>query len=228
MNANFARLWEQTMARISGELARALPPLIVALAILAAAYLLARLAHWVLLHNFRGRSFDRFLRQSGLGSFLWRPGRWRAAQLVAGTVQAALLVGGALAALSVFDTSITTRMVDAVLLMLPKLLIASGLLLAGAWLVVRPTSWTWIRADGLRAYSDGTALALATALISGVAMTIAGGRFATEPLVPWLVAGDDGKEGLDGDRPARFDTAAVTAVALMGLVAAALVRSARL
>jgi len=102
------------------------------------------------------------------------------------------------------------------------------LLLAGAWLVVRPTSWTWIRADGLRAYSDGTALALATALISGVAMTIAGGRFATEPLVPWLVAGDDGKEGLDGDRPARFDTAAVTAVALMGLVAAALVRSARL
>jgi hypothetical protein len=134
MNANFARLWEQAMARISGELSRALPPLIVALAILAAAYLLARLVHWVLLRTFRGRSFDRFLRQSGLGSFLWRPGRWRAAQLVAGTVQAALLVGGALAALSVFDTSITTRMVDAVLLMLPKLLIASGLLLAGAWL----------------------------------------------------------------------------------------------
>jgi len=100
--------------------------------------------------------------------------------------------------------------------------------LAGAWLVVRPTSWTWLRTDGLRAYTDGTALALAAALISGVILAIAGGRFATEPLVPWLVADNAGKPHPDGEAPARLDTVLVAAVTLMGLVAVALVRSARL
>ena len=104
----------------------------------------------------------------------------------------------------------------------------AALLVTGAWLLVRPTSWGWLRTSGLRSYSDGTALALAVALIAGVLFAIAGGRFGTEPFVPWLVADHEGKPDDDVAARARLDTAMVAAVTLMGLVAAALVRSARL
>jgi hypothetical protein len=99
-------------------------------------------------------------------------------------------------------------------------------LAAGAWFVLRPSSWTWTRVDALRAYSDGTALAGAVALIVGVLLALAGGgHIAVEPLMPWFVA--DGEPNAAG-RPARVDVVTVAAVVLTGLVAAALVRSPRL
>lgn len=95
---------------------------------------------------------------------------------------------------------------------------------AGIWFVVRPTSWTWTRVSGLSAYSDGTALAAAAALIAGVLLTISGGRVPPEPLTPWIIGEDP-----TAARPsARVDVGIVAAAALMGLIAAALVRSARL
>jgi hypothetical protein len=94
----------------------------------------------------------------------------------------------------------------------------------GAWFVLRPTSWTWTRVAGLRAYSDGAALAVASALIAGVLVAMTGGRPATEPLASWMVAGED----QDSSPPARLGPGMVAATALTGLIAAALVRSARL
>jgi hypothetical protein len=100
----------------------------------------------------------------------------------------------------------------------------TAVLAAGAWFVLRPTSWTWTRVSGLRAYTDGTALAAAVVVLAGVLLAIAGRRLATEPLTPWIV-GDDERAAFPA---ARVEVAVVAAALLMGLVAAALVRSASL
>ena len=95
---------------------------------------------------------------------------------------------------------------------------------AAVWFVLRPTSWTWARVNGLQAYDDGTVLASASALIAGVVLALTGARLVTEPLAPWLLAADED----DSRAPARVDVLLVSAVALMGIIAAALLRSARL
>ncbi|MEY2453515.1 MAG: hypothetical protein QOD92_3089 [Acidimicrobiaceae bacterium] len=96
--------------------------------------------------------------------------------------------------------------------------------LAASWFVLRPTSWTWTRVEGLQAYSDGTVLAAATALIAGVALAISGAHLIPEPIAPWVLADDEH----DSLPPARVDLLLMSAVALMGIIAAALLRSARL
>jgi hypothetical protein len=97
-------------------------------------------------------------------------------------------------------------------------------LAAGTWFVLRPTSWTWTRVAGLRAYTDGSVLAAAAALIAGVLLTISGGGVVTERLTPWIVADDEQA----ASPSARVEVAMVAAAVLTGLVAAALVRSPRL
>jgi hypothetical protein len=169
--------------------------------------------------------------------------------LAAGTV-ITLALGGPLALLSaapgaamfvfaVADGHGWVQLVLAVLLIATLLGLTSGragsatarvrvvdavVLTAGAWFVLRPTSWTWARVAGLRAYSDGTALAVAVALIAGVLLTITGRRVATEPLTPWIVAEEE--RAVPPSTRAQVVMAAATV--LMGLVAAALVRSAAL
>jgi hypothetical protein len=106
-----------------------------------------------------------------------------------------------------------------------RLRIVDGAALAlGAWFVVRPTSWAWTRIGELRAYSDGTSLAMASALIGGGLLTTLGRRLEYTPLAPWLVASADD----DGPLRAKVSVLCVAIAALMGLLAAALVRSARL
>jgi hypothetical protein len=78
--------------------------------------------------------FEQFLAQSGLSSMLGRSGRLRAARLVAMTVFWAILLTGALTALSAFDTNLTSRIIETVVFLLPKLVTAGAILLAGAWL----------------------------------------------------------------------------------------------
>lgn len=173
MSASFSQLWERTLGTVVEHMARWLPPLLVALVVLAAAFILARLAHWVLLHTFQGKAFDRFLTQSGITHLLRRPGQWRSARLVAEGVYALVLVVGALVALSAFDSSATTRIVETVAMLLPKLAIAAVLLLAGAWLaqflgrstlvwavnenLPRPRHW----ANGVRALIFGLTVVVA-------------------------------------------------------------------
>lgn len=173
MSASFTQLWERMMGTVIDYMARWLPPMLVALIVLAAAYILARLTHWVLVHTFQGKAFDRFLSQSGIAHLLRRPRHWRSARLVADAVYALVLVVGALVALSVFDSSATTRIVETVAVLLPKLAIAVVLLLAGAWLaqflgrstlvwavnedLPRPRHW----ANGVRALIFGLTVVVA-------------------------------------------------------------------
>ena len=60
------------------------PPLLAALTLGLAAYVLASLARWVLSRIFKGAAVDRFLSQSGLSSMLTRSGALRARKIVAG------------------------------------------------------------------------------------------------------------------------------------------------
>jgi hypothetical protein len=97
---------------------------------------------------------------------------------------------------------------------------------AGAWLVLRPTSWTFLRVDDLSAYVEGTAFAIAAGLIGGVA-AIASGRFTVTELRPLFVRSTVEPSEAGAVEPG-VEIAPVLLVVVTGIIAAALVRSARL
>jgi hypothetical protein len=128
------QILQGALGRLSALLMRYLPAVLAAAVILLVAYLLALLARWLLTRVFKGMRVDRFLRQSGIASVLSRSGQPRTTRLVAASAYWAILLAGALAALSVFDSSLTTRMVDGVVLLFPKLVVAGLILVIGFWL----------------------------------------------------------------------------------------------
>jgi hypothetical protein len=127
-------VFEQTLQRLSIQITAYLPPLLVALAIVAAALVLARLVRLLLLRAIKWVTLDRFLRESGLSLMIDRSGRLRGAELAAGAAYWAILLSAILAAVNVFDTRLTSRMVEATVLLFPKLLTAGVIVLAGCWL----------------------------------------------------------------------------------------------
>ncbi len=111
-----------------------LPPLLAALIILLGAYLSAILARRLLNRIFKGIAVDRFLRRSGLAFMLDRSGRLRATRIASETAYWLILVAGFLTGLSVFDTTLTSQMTESFIFLLPKLVVAGLILLAGVWL----------------------------------------------------------------------------------------------
>lgn len=111
-----------------------LPPLLACIAILLASFLLAVLVRWLLNRIFKGTGLDRFLHQSGISNILGRSGRVRTARLVSGTAYWIILGIGFLTGISVFATDLTSRMIQAVIFLMPKLVTAGAILLVGAWL----------------------------------------------------------------------------------------------
>jgi len=111
-----------------------LPSLLAAVILFLGAYLMAVVARWVLYRIFKGPAIDKFLRQSGLAFMIDPSGRLRATRIVAETVYWAFLLSGFLLGLSVFDTDITTQIIQSLVFLMPKLIIAGLILLGGAWL----------------------------------------------------------------------------------------------
>jgi hypothetical protein len=111
-----------------------LPSLLAALVLVLAAWALAACARWLIYRMFKGPAIDRFLRTSGLAFMLDPRGRLRATRLVAEAVYWCILLSGILLGLSAFDTQITTLMIQKLVLLLPKLVVAGIILLAGFWL----------------------------------------------------------------------------------------------
>jgi hypothetical protein len=111
-----------------------LPSLLAALILFLGAYLMAVVARWVLYRIFKGPAIDKFLRQSGLAFMIDPSGRLRATRIVAETVYWAFLLSGFLLGLSVFDTDITTQIIQSLVFLMPKLVMAALILLGGAWL----------------------------------------------------------------------------------------------
>jgi hypothetical protein len=121
------------MERLSRLTTAHLPALLAALLILLAAWCLAAGVRWLLMRIFRGARIDRFLRRSGLASLFPGEGSARATKMAARTSYWAILTGGFLLALSAFDTQLTSRMIEWVVLMVPKLVAGAVILVAGLW-----------------------------------------------------------------------------------------------
>jgi len=111
-----------------------LPPLVVALIVLALFWLVAKAVRWTMTKAIKGAGIDRFLSDSGFRSMFDSAGRLHGTPLIAGAAYWLILVGGLLAALNVFGTDLTSRMVEATVFLFPKAVTAGLILLAGAWL----------------------------------------------------------------------------------------------
>jgi hypothetical protein len=127
-------IFENTLARLSYQIITYLPALLAGLTILLFAYLLARLGRWLILRIFRGMALDQFLQQSGLSAMLDGSGQLRATRLVAETAYWGLLLLGFLTGLSAFNTELTSRIIETVVSLFPKVVTAAVILLAGLWL----------------------------------------------------------------------------------------------
>jgi hypothetical protein len=127
-------VFQRALGRLSDQVTTYLPPLLVALTMAVAAFVLAKGVRWLLMRAVKGARFDRFLKESGLSSMLGGTGRVRGVLLVAGGAYWLILIGGLLAAVDVFDTKLTSQIVETSVFLLPKLLIVGAILLVGAWL----------------------------------------------------------------------------------------------
>lgn len=134
MIETFRQVLEQSVARLSAQATTYLPSFFVAIVVFAVAWIAALLVRWLLLHAFKGERVDAFLRRTGIGTMLDHSGRLRASPLLAHAIYYGILLVGLLNAISVFDTDITREIVDGVVHLLPKLLAAAAIILAGVWL----------------------------------------------------------------------------------------------
>jgi hypothetical protein len=128
------KIVEGVLERLSYHLTTYLPSILAALIFVLAAYVFAVAMRWLLYKIFKGLAIDKFLRQSGIAFMLDSSGHLRATRLVAETAYWGILLSGFLVGLSVFKTDVTTKMVESFVFLLPKLVIAGLILLAGAWL----------------------------------------------------------------------------------------------
>ena len=128
------RILEGVMQRLDDYATTVVPSLLAALVVMLAAWLIAACARWLLYRLFEGPAIDRFLRTSGLAFILDRRGRLRAKRLVAETVYWGILLSGLLLGLSAFDSHLTNSIIENLVLLMPKLVIAAVILLAGFWL----------------------------------------------------------------------------------------------
>lgn len=122
------------LARLDKCVTTILPSLLAALVLVLAAWLIAAFTRWVLYRMFKGPAIDRFLRQSGLAFTLDPRGRLRATRIVAETAYWCILLSGLLLGINAFDTDITTLMIHNLVILMPKLVVAGIILLAGVWL----------------------------------------------------------------------------------------------
>lgn len=134
MIETFRKVLEGVFDRLQYHVTTYLPSLLVALMLILGAYLTAVFARWLIYRIFKGLTMDKFLRQSGIAFVVDSSGRLRATRLVAGTVYYALLLGGVLAGVNVFGTDLTNQIIQSFVFLLPKLVIAGLILIAGAWL----------------------------------------------------------------------------------------------
>lgn len=124
----------ETVVRLEQHATTWLPSLLAASILASGALFTAVFIRWLIYRIFKGLVIDRFLRQTGLAFIVDRSGRLRATRLVAEAAYWAILLTGVLAGLSVFNTDLTTQIVQGFVFLLPKLVVAGLILIAGAWL----------------------------------------------------------------------------------------------
>jgi len=128
------KVLEDAAERLHYHVTTYLPSLLAALTLVLGAYITAVFVRWLIYRIFKGLTIDRFLRQSGIAFMVDSSGQLRATHLVAETVYWCILLSGVLLGVNVFGTDLTTRISQSFVFLLPKLIIAGVILIAGAWL----------------------------------------------------------------------------------------------
>jgi Mechanosensitive ion channel, conserved TM helix len=128
------RILEQALQQLTYVLQAFVPPLLAGAAVLLVFYVVAAFGRWLINRIFKGTAVDRFLSQSGISTMIDRSGRLRARRVASAAVFWIIFGIGLLTALSAFNTAITTRMVDSLVSLFPKLVTAGAILLGGVWL----------------------------------------------------------------------------------------------
>jgi hypothetical protein len=134
MTETLRKVLEDALERLHSQVTAYLPAFLAAVILMLGAWIVAASLRWLIYRIFKGLAIDKFLRQSGLALMIDRSGRLRATRLVAESVYGGVLIGGALMGLSVFNTDLTMHITQGFVYLLPKLLVAGAILLAGAWL----------------------------------------------------------------------------------------------
>jgi hypothetical protein len=127
------------------------PPVLAALIILLVTIVIARVVRWGLMRSFRGAAIDRFLSESGIRSMLGLGGRTTASRLVTGAVCWTIVLLGCLTALNALGMKVMNDMVAASLSLLPRLMAAATVILAGIWIAqyLGRTVLVWTYNEGL-------------------------------------------------------------------------------
>lgn len=130
INEIFTRTWEKLAAQAYAYV----PPLLAALVILVTTWVLACLLRWLLTRAIRRLPIDRLLRESGIAEQLGGSQRVSGVPVLGGAVYWTVLILGGLAAISAFETTLSTQIVATTMALLPKLALAAAILVAGRWL----------------------------------------------------------------------------------------------
>jgi hypothetical protein len=102
--------------------------------VILAALLVASVARRVLYRIFKGAEIDRFMRRTGIAHIIDPSGRFRATRIAAETTYWSILTVGILTGLSVFGTDLTAHLIQSFVFLIPRLVIAGLIVLAGVWL----------------------------------------------------------------------------------------------
>ncbi|MEZ5403289.1 MAG: hypothetical protein R2729_26655 [Bryobacteraceae bacterium] len=128
------QILQNTTDRIYEQATVLLPSFLAAAVVLFGAWLAACVVRWAIRKIFKAAALGRFLTDTGLQAMMGRYGERPPGELLAGSAYWLILFAGALSAVDVFGTSLTSEIVSTAVFLLPKLVIAGLLLTAGFWL----------------------------------------------------------------------------------------------
>ena len=144
MSETLTTILTGVMDRLNFQATTYLPSLIAAGIVMLGALILAIVARSILYRLFKGTAIDRFMRRTGVAQVIAPGGRLRATPVAAEMTYWSILAFGILAGLSVFDTDLTTSLIQTFVFTIPRLVIAAQPL--GKRLLQRPsTSTSWSR-----------------------------------------------------------------------------------
>jgi hypothetical protein len=123
-----------SLERLSYQARTGLPPLIAAVTILLVAWIVAVLARKLVNRIFKGIELDMWLRRTGVTAMIDRSGRLRTSYIASQVAFWGILMVGLVAAVNVFGSDIATQTAATLALLVPRLVIAVLILVAGLWL----------------------------------------------------------------------------------------------
>ena len=141
MSETLTTILKGVMERLQFQATTYLPSLIAAGIVIVGALIVAVVVRLIIYRIFKGTGIDRFLRRTGVAHVIHPTGRLRATPVAAETAYWSILAFGVLAGLSVFGTDVTTQLIQGFVLMIPRLVIATLIVLAGAWLSQYLARW---------------------------------------------------------------------------------------